>query len=101
MDGPLTSPPLVLRVPPNSPSVTVAPFVSRVLAESAPATHHWQLDGADNLAMQPDQGDESGVGQSGPAVAVVSAVDLDNTPPLPDSDFDVEEPQLVSCRYFL
>ncbi len=46
--------PLVLRVPPNTPTIAVSP--NRPVPEPAPSTPMFQLDGADNAGFQLDQG---------------------------------------------
>ncbi len=90
------SPALVVRVPPNSPAITVGPLSSQAPANPAPTTPLWQLDGLDNPGLQPDQMGEVAVVQPEPAGTPTVVIDPNDTPPLPDSDSDVEIPQPVS-----
>ena len=101
--GSLPCPPLVLRVPPNSPIVTVGPLASRVSVAPAPATPLWQLDGADNLAMQPDSEGAGAANLPGPSGITGIAAPDQHLPPLPDSDSEVPHPVsfFVWGKYYL
>lgn len=73
---------LVLRVPPNTPTIAVGP--SRPVSEPAPSTPVFQLDGADNAGFQLEQG---------PVVQVIGLQDN----PVGVHLGDLEAIQPVSC----
>ena len=81
--------PLVLRVPPNSPALTVDPLANQPASNPAPSTPMWQMDGLDHPAFQPD-----------PEIVVPQATEAQGGPaPAPEGGLGVL--QQVGCSSYV